>query len=61
MPRLLEVTNLSRSFGGVRALNQVSFDLAGRANPCYDRSQRRWKIYLLQPDQRATAPRRRQH
>ena len=27
MSRLLEVTNLSRSFGGVRALNQVSFDL----------------------------------
>jgi branched-chain amino acid transport system ATP-binding protein len=29
MGRLLEVTNLSRSFGGVTALNQVSFDLEG--------------------------------
>jgi branched-chain amino acid transport system ATP-binding protein len=29
MCRLLEVTNLSRSFGGVTALNQVSFDLEG--------------------------------
>ena len=29
MGRLLEVTNLSRSFGGVTALNQVSFDLQG--------------------------------
>jgi branched-chain amino acid transport system ATP-binding protein len=29
MGRLLEITNLSRSFGGVTALNQVSFDLEG--------------------------------
>ena len=28
MSRLLQVTNLSRSFGGVRALNKVSFNLA---------------------------------
>ena len=54
---VLEVRSLSKAFGGVRAVNEVSFDVGRGRVPRHDRAERRRQIHLLQHDQRPAARR----
>ena len=49
---VLAVRSLSKAFGGVRAVNDVSFDVEPRRIPRHDRAERRRQVHLLQHDQR---------
>ena len=54
---MLRVERLSKSFGGVAAVCDVSFSVAKGADPCGDRPQRRRQDDAVQPDHRASARR----
>ena len=57
---MLRVEGLSRHFGGVYAVRDVSLDVGQRRAPRDHRPERRRQIHALSPDQRASAPGRRQ-
>ena len=54
---ILSIRNLSKSFGGVRAVDDVSFELDARRVPGADRPERRRQVDLLQHGQRPAANR----
>ena len=56
---ILEVRNLSRSFGGLKAVQDVSFKLQAQRNSRHHRAQRRRQDHAVQPPQRLPAARQR--
>ena len=52
MTVLLRAHGLHKSFGGVRAVRDVSFERGGRLRLCHHRPERRRQIHDAQPDQR---------
>ena len=57
---LLKVEDLSRSFGGLRAVSKVSFEVNARRNPRHHRPQRRRQDHVVQSAERRAGRRRRQ-
>ena len=49
---MLSISNLSKSFGGVQAVQDVSFHGARRGDPLGHRAERRRQDHPVQPDQR---------